>query len=381
MRKRRVKKMPIVILLLIIIGCIVGVSYLMNNGSSNSKSSSKKSSKRKTEATEKVDTTKKMSLVAVGDCLIHGAVYMDARTGADSYDFSGMIELVGPRISKYDLRYYNQETIIGGKKLGLSHYPQFNSPEEIGDNMVDLGFNLVSLVNNHTLDKGEVGILNSNEFWKTKDVITAGTYSSWDERNDIKVYEKNGIKYAFLAYTTTTNGINVPKGKEYLVNVYSDEQAKEDIDKIKTQVDVIIVSMHWGEEYVFEPTENQKEIAKYLSSLGVNLIIGSHPHVVEPVGYVGDTLVIYSLGNFLSGQRPMGIDKTIGLMVGMDIVVNDSKVTFENIDKSLLYTYSTTSDTKYKVYPFESLDDSILSGYKDLEEKYMGIVNSEVKYD
>ena len=139
--------------------------------------------------------------------------------------------------------------------------------------------------------------------------------------------------------------------------------------------------MHWGEEYVFEPTVSQKEIAQYLSSLGVNLIIGSHPHVVEPVGYVGDTLVIYSLGNFLSGQRPMGIDKTIGLMVGMDIVVKDKKATFENIDKSLLYTYSTTSDTKYKVYPFKDLDDSILSGYKDLEEKYMSIVNSEVKYD
>ena len=380
MKRRKVKKMPIVILLLIIIGIIVGVIYVISNVS-NSKGSTKKSSKSKTDTTEKVEKTKKMSLVAVGDCLIHGAVYMDARTGNDSYDFSGMIELVGPYISKYDLKYYNQETIIGGKKLGVSHYPRFNSPEEIGDNMVSLGFNLVSLANNHSLDKDEVGILNSNEYWKTKDVVTAGTYSSSEERNDIKVYEKNGIKYAFLAYTTTTNGLTIPKGKEYLLNVYSDEQAKEDIDKIKDKVDVIIVSMHWGEEYVFEPTSSQKEIAKYLSSLGVNLIIGSHPHVVEPVGFVGDTLVIYSLGNFLSGQRPMGIDKTIGLMVGMDIVVKNKKVTFENIDKSLLYTYSTTSDTKYKVYPFESLDDSILNGYKELESKYMPIVNSEVKYD
>ena len=380
MKRRKVKKMPIVILLLIIIGIIVGVIYVISNVS-NSKGSTKKSSKSKTDTTEKVEKTKKMSLVAVGDCLIHGAVYMDARTGNDSYDFSGMIELVGPYISKYDLKYYNQETIIGGKKLGVSHYPRFNSPEEIGDNMVSLGFNLVSLANNHSLDKDEVGILNSNEYWKTKDVVTAGTYSSSEERNDIKVYEKNGIKYAFLAYTTTTNGLTMPKGKEYLLNVYSDTQAKEDIDKIKDKVDVIIVSMHWGEEYVFEPTSSQKEIAKYLSSLGVNLIIGSHPHVVEPVGFVGDTLVIYSLGNFLSGQRPMGIDKTIGLMVGMDIVVKNKKVTFENIDKSLLYTYSTTSDTKYKVYPFESLDDSILNGYKELESKYMSIVNSEVKYD
>ena len=171
MKKRRVKKMPIIILLVIIIGCVVGVMYLMNNkGQSNNKKSGKSV---KTSEKVKKDETKKMSLVAVGDCLIHGAVYMDARTGSNSYDFSKMIELVGPEIEKYDLRYYNQETTIGGKKLGVSHYPRFNSPEEIGDNMVDLGFNLISLVNNHTLDKNEEGILNSNEYWKTKNVITA----------------------------------------------------------------------------------------------------------------------------------------------------------------------------------------------------------------
>ena len=379
MRKRKVKKMPVFVFLIIIIGIILSVVYLIKPDSDVEKKESK-GKKSNNEVSKKVET-KKMSLVAVGDCLIHGAVYIDARVGNNSYDFSGMIENIKPLISDYDLKYYNQETIIGGKALGVSHYPRFNSPEEIGDNMVDLGFNLVSLANNHSLDKDEKGILNSNEYWKSKNVITAGTYSSWEERNDIKVYEQNGIKYAFLAYTTTTNGLSMPKGKEYLLNVYSEKQAKEDIDKIKDKVDVIIVSMHWGEEYVFDPTEGEKEIAKYLSSLGVNLIIGSHPHVVQPVGYVNDTLVIYSLGNFLSGQRPMGIDKTIGLMVGMDIVVNDSKVTFENVNKNLIYTYSTTSDTKYKLYAFSQLNDSILPNYKSLEEKYMNIVNSEVKYD
>ena len=379
MRKRKVKKMPVFVFLIIIIGIILSVVYLIKPDSDVEKKESK-GKKSNNEVSNKVET-KKMSLVAVGDCLIHGAVYIDARVGNNSYDFSGMIENIKPLISDYDLKYYNQATIIGGKALGVSHYPRFNSPEEIGDNMVDLGFNLVSLANNHSLDKDEKGILNSNEYWKSKNVITAGTYSSWEERNDIKVYEQNGIKYAFLAYTTTTNGLSMPKGKEYLLNVYSEKQAKEDIDKIKDKVDVIIVSMHWGEEYVFDPTEGEKEIANYLSSLGVNLIIGSHPHVVQPVGYVNDTLVIYSLGNFLSGQRPMGIDKTIGLMVGMDIVVNDSKVTFENVNKNLIYTYSTTSDTKYKLYAFSQLNDSILPNYKSLEEKYMNIVNSEVKYD
>ena len=378
-KKRKLKKLPIFILILIILLFVVGLLFILKH---TKYSTNDKNVENKQEpAVETKDETKKMSLVAVGDCLIHGAVYMDAKTGTDTYDFSDMISLVKPMIENYDLKYYNQETIIGGKNLGVSHYPRFNSPDEIGDNMVELGFNLVSLANNHALDKDEAGILYSNEYWNGKNVITAGTYSSSEMRDDIKVYEQNGIKYAFLAYTTSTNGLNVPAGKDYLINVYSDEQAKEDIDKIKEKVDVIIVSMHWGDEYVFEPTESEKEIAQYLSSLGVNLIIGSHPHVIQPVGYVNDTLVIYSLGNFLSGQRPMGVDKTIGLLVGMDIVVKDDKVTFENIEKSLLYTYSTTWDTNYKVYPFKDLNDSILSGYQELETKYMAIVNKEVTYD
>lgn len=378
-KKRKLKKLPIFILILIIFLFVVGLLFILNH--TKNSVDNKNTENKKEQVVETKDETKKMSLVAVGDCLIHGAVYMDAKTGTDTYDFSDMISLVKPMIENYDLKYYNQETIIGGKNLGVSHYPRFNSPDEIGDNMVDLGFNLVSLANNHALDKDEAGILYSNEYWKGKNVITAGTYSSSEMRDDIKVYEQNGIKYAFLAYTTSTNGLNVPAGKDYLINVYSDEQAKEDIDKIKDKVDVIIVSMHWGDEYVFEPTESEKEIAQYLSSLGVNLIIGSHPHVIQPVGYVNDTLVIYSLGNFLSGQKPMGIDKTIGLLVGMDIVVKDDKVTFENIEKSLLYTYSTTRDTNYKVYPFKDLNDSILSGYQELETKYMAIVNKEVTYD
>ena len=378
-KKRKLKKLPIFILILIILLVVVGILFILKH--TKYVTNDKKVENKQEIVAETKDETKKMSLVAVGDCLIHGAVYMDAKTGTDTYDFSDMISLVKPMIENYDLKYYNQETIIGGKNLGVSHYPRFNSPDEIGDNMVDLGFNLVSLANNHALDKDEAGILYSNEYWKGKNVITAGTYSSSEMRDDIKVYEQNGIKYAFLAYTTSTNGLNVPAGKDYLINVYSDEQAKEDIDKIKDKVDVIIVSMHWGDEYVFEPTKSEKEIAQYLSSLGVNLIIGSHPHVIQPVGYVNDTLVIYSLGNFLSGQRPMGIDKTIGLLVGMDIVVKDDKVTFENIEKSLLYTYSTTRDTNYKVYPFKDLNDSILSGYQELETKYMAIVNKEVTYD
>ena len=377
-KKTKVKKksvlLVVIIFAIIITACVLSYNIFGNN--TNKGNNGNGTNNTKPPVKEEIKE-KRMSLVAVGDALIHGAVYLDASIGNNNYDFSPMFTLVKPLIEKYDLKYYNQETIIGGKNLGVQHYPRFNSPDDIALNLIDLGFNLVSLANNHALDMGEAGILNSVSFWRDKDVVVSGQNDSYEDRESkIKVYEKNGIKYAFIAYTDSTNGLAIPSGKDYLINVYSPEQAKEDIDKIKDQVDVIIVSMHWGNEYV--PVNYvQEEEAEYLSSLGVNLIIGSHPHVVQPVKYVGDTLVIYSLGNFISGQSPLGIDKIIGLMVGMDIVVKDKKVTFENLDYKLLYTYCTSNYKNYKVIPFSDLDDSILPNYKSYEEKYMEYITND----
>jgi poly-gamma-glutamate synthesis protein (capsule biosynthesis protein) len=326
---------------------------------------------------------KRMSIAMVGDALLHSSVYNSVSNGDGTYNFLPIFTDIEELIKDYDLKYYNQETIIGGKNLGLSSYPTFNSPDEIGENLVSIGFNMVSLANNHTMDKGEKGIIYSSNFWKNQEgVITAGSYSSYEDRNNILVYETNGIKYAFLSYTTGTNGITVPSDKTYLVNVYSDEQAKADIEQVKDKVDVIIVAMHWGNEYTFTPTSSQKGIAKYLSSLGVNLIIGAHPHVIEPIDYIDNTLVIYSLGNFISGQKPLGIDKIIGLFVGVDIVVDDvGNVSFDNLNYELLYTYCTDNYKNFKVIPFSKLTDDILPNYQSIEEEYRKIVENEVIYD
>ena len=319
----------------------------------------------------------KISLFMVGDALIHSAVYADASVGDNKYDFTSMLSEFS-WVSNYDLAFYNQETILGGSELGLSTYPCFNSPYEVGDAFVETGFNLVSLANNHTLDRGEQAILNSNLYWLNKKyVVTSGSYSSWDSRNDIPIYEKNGIKYVFLAYTDSTNGISIPSGKEYLVNVYSEEQVKKDIDSIRDKTDVIIVSMHWGEEYSFSITDRQRQMATYLSNLGVNIIIGEHPHVVEPIDYIGNTLVIYSLGNFLSAQR--GIDLLTGLMVSLDIIKDNSGISLENIKAGLTYTSSDTINgyrKNFKVYPYQNLNDSILLDYQMYYNKYMNIVLS-----
>ena len=323
------------------------------------------------------------SFIGVGDALLHNGVYMDAATGKiggdgyQIYDFTEMFTYIKPIIEKYDLRFYNQETIIGGKNLGLSNYPLFNSPDEIGSDLVNkIGFNLVNTATNHTLDKGTTGALYSANFWdKQENALMVGTSSSVEKRNTVVTKEINGITYALLGYTYGTNGIPIPAGYEYLVNLYSDAQAKKDIEAVRDKVDVVMVSMHWGVEYTHTPTEEQKRQASYLASLGVDVIIGHHPHVIQPIQYIDNTLVIYSLGNFISAQD--GNQKRVGMIAGFDInkTVENGKTTIkiENPRADLLWTYHQYYKN-FKVIPFSQLNDSLLPGYQQIYEQYKPII-------
>ena len=328
-------------------------------------------------------TTTRVSLFMVGDALIHSAVYADADTGT-GYDFRPMIEEVKEISKNYDLAFYNQETILGGSELGLSSYPRFNSPYEVGDAFIDAGFNLVSLANNHTLDRGETAILNSHRYWmQHPEVMTAGSFSSNDEMAQPNIGEVNGIRYAFFAYTDWTNELVAPSGKEYLLARYSNELAKQDIEKVRDQVDVVIVSMHFGDEYSLSVSSRQREIATYLASLGVDIVIGHHPHVVEPIEMIDDTLVIYSLGNFISAQR--GVEKLTGMMFSLDIVKTTeagvSKVSLENMKAGLVYTYSDTINgirRNFKVYPYQNLTEELLPNHEMYYNKYMNLILQNV---
>lgn len=314
-----------------------------------------------------------------GDALIHDSIYKDSRTTGDNYDFSSIFTNINDKIKNYDLAFYNQETIIGGKNLGLSSYPRFNTPDEFANLMVGIGFNVVSLANNHSMDKNEAGILYSNNYWATqKGVITSGTNSSFEEQDNIKIAEKNGIKYAMIAYTTLTNGLNAPRGKEYLVNIYSNERARRDIEQVRDKVDVLMVSMHWGVEYTNTPTQNQKDIATYLSSLGVDIIIGHHPHVIQPIEYIGNTIVFYSLGNFVSAQ--VGSDKLTGLIASIDITKTelDGNITinYSDITADLIYTYYNRF-REFKIIPYTNINASYLPNYLAMYNKYEGILKSK----
>ncbi len=325
---------------------------------------------------------REFSFVAVGDALIHDGVYKEAKTnkkenGYYIYDFKDMFSDIKEVIKDYDLKFYNQETIIGGKDIGLSTYPCFNSPDEVALDMIDAGFNIVNLATNHTLDRGEKAILYSRKFWKNQEnVFSVGSYDSKEDHDEVVIKKQNDITYSVLGYTTVTNGLKVPTGKDYLLNVYDKEKVKEDIEKVRDKVDVLVVSMHWGTEYTHKPIASQREIASYLASLGVDVIIGHHPHVVEPIEYIDDTLVIYSLGNFISAQE--GIMKRVGMIAAFDvkktITSSGATVKIENVKADLLWTHH-QNYKNFKVIPFTKLTDKELKNHNSIYEEYKKYIN------
>ena len=371
-RRRRVKRSLIVVLFCVL--SAIGGFYIQR------KKNYVNEYVKVTYKTVNTEVVNKASMIMVGDALIHMPINYACKT-SNGYDFTGIFKYIKPIVSEYDLKYYNQETILGGTSLGLSGYPQFNSPQQVGDAFRDAGFNLVSLATNHSMDNyyrtGGKTIKNSTEYWKkyADTVYAAGSYNSQEDRDAIIVKEVNGIKYAFLSYTEQTNGISVPSGKSYLVNVYSKDKVKKDVEAYKEKVDVIIVAMHWGEEYTHVPTSGEKEKAQYLASLGVNIIVGCHPHVMQPMTYIGDTLVIYSLGNFVSNQD--SVAKLTGLMASANIVKRTyhGKTTIKIEDPTAEFIYTRKSE-KYTVYPYSKLTNNILSGYKTYYDKYKRIMTS-----
>ena len=383
-KKRKLKKLPKIIILVVFVICICVSGFFAYKEFYGVKKQPEKKKTEKKEVKKVKDYEAKVFMV--GDALIHWGVYNDAKQSDGSYDFKPQLEVIKPISSKYDIAYYNQETVLGGKELGVSSYPRFNSPYEVGDAFIDAGFNMVSLATNHTMDKGEAGVLNSVNYWKSHpDIATSGQWSSEEERTASvsKVYEKNNIKYAFISYTIWTNGLETPAGKTYLNNVYSPEKAKADIESVRDKVDFVIVAMHWGTEYSFKTDYKQDEIAAYLSELGVDLIIGAHPHVIQTVEYINNnkTFVVYSLGNFISDQ--LDVDNYTGLAMEVTLkkhVDVDDTVTNTVVDPKaeLFYTVTNQSrgySTNFKVIPYPQVNDSQLRNHNELYEKYKAIVN------
>lgn len=394
-RKSKVKAWVKILSFLIIFAVGFYIINLKANIIDFSKNENNKTVKKVKKDKKPKETKKeyKLSMIMAGDALMHGYLNTDAKQSDGTYNYMNQFRYVKDYVKDYDLKYWNQETIFGGTDRPYSGYPRFNTPSALGDNLIDdMGFNIVSTANNHSMDQNTSGVLNSVAYWKTKDILWNGTADSEETRNTFIIKEKNNITYGLLSYTDHTNGLPVPSDKPWLVNVWNKEQAQKDIEELRPKVDVLIVAMHWGIEYTHTPVQSQRDQAKFLADQGVDIIIGCHPHVIEPIEKIVNeetgkqTVVFYSLGNFISNQTDE--NTRVGLFGTLDITKTVDKgettITIDNVGGELHYTHrDLPSHRNYVVIPFSNPDIAkYLPNYKTAYEKYKNIVtqgNDEFK--
>lgn len=254
-------------------------------------------------------------LLSAGDNLIHSSLYEQAaaRSEQGGYDFTYLYENVTSYLSSADIATLNQETVIVPSHLPAT-YPCFNSPPDLAEYVVDqCGFDVLNLANNHCLDQGTSGLEECLQFWDEQypDILTTGVYQNETDYEDIRTMEANGITFAFLGMTELTNGLSLASDSDVvLVQALDDAEMarlQEQIQKADQIADIVIMNVHWGNEYSFTPTDRQRYLAEQMTDWGVDIVIGHHPHVLQPVEtrvtHDGRTaLVAYSLGNFASAQ-------------------------------------------------------------------------------
>lgn len=265
-----------------------------------------------------------IKLVMVGDILLHTPLAKSGERPEGGYDFSAVFANLKAEIEAADLALVNQEVIIGGAELGVSGYPSFNAPYELGDALVETGFDVVLHATNHTLDKRKQGVLNCLSFWRENypDIAVLGIHGSEESQQEIYVYEQQGIRIAVLNYTYGTNGVPLPDDMPYAVDLLQEARVTADLQRARELADFVIVCPHWGTEYVLQQTKAQEKWAKLFAENGADLILGTHPHVIEPIEQVtsengNQAIVYYSLGNFVNWTSGTGTGVANRMVGGM----------------------------------------------------------------
>ncbi|GLO67603.1 poly-gamma-glutamate biosynthesis protein [Oceanobacillus sp. E9] len=301
----------------------------------------------------------KVKLVATGDVLLHSRIY-DISKKNGKYDFKDKMAPAQKLLSRGDVSIVNLESIVAGEELGLSSFPEFNNPIELAENLQEFGTDIVTNSNNHSLDYGEEGVLKSIRNLESIGLDYVGSHKSKKDQRKFRIIEKNGIKIAVLSYTAVTLGKNPPKKKEYLLNRIvkgSTAGIRREIERLKKEEnpDVVVVATHFGREYALIPGSMQVDIASSLSDAGADIILGHHPHVLQPAEWITNsrgnkTFVIYSLGNFYSGQK--GLYRQIGGALSIDIEKNsDSKINITNPKIDLTFVAASKKEN-YQMHHF-----------------------------
>ena len=324
------------------------------------------------------DTT--FNLTAIGDVMCHNTQYMDAyNSETGEYDFSYVFDDIDYYIKNSSITVANLETTFAGEEKGYSNYPRFNTPDALAYNLKKLGVDVVSTAGNHSLDYGFDGLSRTIDTLNSADISHVGTYKTQEERDTILFKYVKGIKIAFLNYAYGTNGITIPSDKPYCINLIDEELIKKDIETAKLQeADIIVASVHWGTEYSTVPNDTQNELADFLFQNGVNIILGTHPHVLQKMekrtvtledGTTQDGFIIYSLGNFISDQNA---DNTrTSIILDLQITKHtDKSVTIDDINYIPIYMYKDSSASTKKM---KLLDiNKTISLYEDGSDTSIG---------
>ena len=331
------------------------------------------------------------TLVAIGDVMMHKPMIpgaYDEESG--TYDFTGFFAPLRDVFQNADWAVANLETPIAGDDRGFPGYPRFNAPVALADALKDAGFDVVSTANNHSLDQNYSGLVHTLEVLRERGVLPVGTADSHDAAEAVAMLERNGIKNAFLSYTYGTNGIPIPKDHPYAVNLIDDERIASDIAKARAQdADVVTVSLHFGNEYQRNPTDEQRRLAEHAIRSGADVVLGHHPHVVQPYeiirvknadGTEREGAVIYSLGNFVSNQ--FGDYKEYGAVFEVTFrktydADGGSVTSVSSVDAfpTWVHKYMSGGKARYRVLSLESIspetDDPLLTArmLSELAEK------------
>lgn len=343
---------PIAIAVAVIIAFAISGHITKKSDKENPTATTAVSVANENEEAKKEITNSKVSIVAVGDNLIHNTVIAAGEMDDGTRDYTSLYANMKADIEKADIAIINQETILGGEAFEYTGYPMFNSPWEIGDAAIDAGFDVFTCATNHTMDMGYSGIEREIEYFSQhKNVVQIGVSNTADR--NITYYEKNGITFSFLNYTYGTNGIDLPSDKPWCVNLFDKELVEADIKEARANCDVVIVFAHWGTENSHEVSEYQKEYTKLFSDLGVDIVIGTHPHVIQPVEWVTNEatgkkmIVYYSLGNFVSHQ--IELDQLCGGMAQLVVEKNGDKISITTAKfVPLVCHYNRQSNDKFK---------------------------------
>ncbi|HBV85554.1 MAG TPA: capsular biosynthesis protein [Desulfosporosinus sp.] len=292
----------------------------------------------------KTPVRKTVTLVATGDILMHNTQIASGQQADGTFRFDTFFAPVKSLIQYGDYASTNFEAAMAGRDSGYTGYPKFNSPDEMAATLKEAGYDLVITANNHILDRGYPGAIKTMRVLRNAGLDIVGTYQSQEEKDTYLIKDLGGVRVGYLAYSYGTNGIPVPKEHPYFFNFLNRETILKDVSNLRPKVDVLVLVLHWGVEYSLQPTADQKELARIFLEAGVDVILGSHPHVIQPMEVMRinnkDKFVIYSMGNFIGDQR--GVERNSGVILNLSFQkdVNAGETILKNVSYTPTYSHS-----------------------------------------